>query len=150
MKLILGPRPGKKSKDAIKALGVTDMVTLLCAREQPFGLERLANGIEADWHHFPIDGGHLDTLAKVELDRLFLTFDQITQAKDDAIIYVHCSAGIHRTGFVAYLLQRRKGLSPDDARQKLGELRPVTADQVGEERLALAETRFQAWLSEQV
>ena len=32
--LILGPRPGKKSKDTIKAQGVTDILTLLSTREQ--------------------------------------------------------------------------------------------------------------------
>lgn len=150
MKLILGPRPGKKSKDTIKAHGVTDIVTLLCPREQPFNLERLAKQIDAQWHHFPIDGGHIDTLSKVDLDQLFLAFDNVTATRDDAVIYAHCSAGIHRTGFVAYLLQRRRGLSPADARQQLSDLRPVTAEQVGDERLALAESMLQTWLAKKV
>ena len=143
--LILGPRPGKKSKDTIKASGVTDIVTLLSPREQPETIKRIAAAIAADWHHFALDGGHLDTLAAVDLSHVFLLWDEIARAEGDRIIYLHCSAGLHRTGFVAYLILRRSGLTPDEALSGLRELREVTAEQVGEERIALAEEKFQAW-----
>lgn len=143
--LILGPRPGKKSKDAIKASGVTDIVTLLSAREQPESIRRIAASIEADWHHFALDGGHLDTLADVDLSRIFLLFDEITRTEGERTIYLHCSAGLHRTGFVAYLILRRSGLTPDDALRGLRDLREVTAEQVGDARIALAEEKFLAW-----
>ncbi len=144
-KLILGPRPGKKSKDAIKAQGVTDIVTLLSQREQPESIKRIAGGIGADWHHFELNGGHLETLAEVELSRLFLLWDELGRAEGERIAYLHCSAGLHRTGFVAYLLLRRSGLSPDEAMAGLRDLRDVTAEQVGEARIALAEEKFLAW-----
>lgn len=143
--LILGPRPGKKSKAAIAAQGVTDIVTLLSAREQPDSVSKIARGLGADWHHFPIDGGHMDTLAKVDLSRLFLLYDEIVRARADAVIYLHCSAGIHRTGFVIYALLRYRGLSPDAAIAEVASLRAVTSEQVGADRLALAEDKFQAW-----
>lgn len=145
--LILGPRPGKKSKDTIKASGVTDIVTLLSAREQPETIKRIASSIGADWHHFALDGGHLDTLAEVDLSRVFLLFDEIVRAEGDRIVYLHCSAGLHRTGFVAYLILRRSGLTPDEAFRGLRDLREVTAEQVGEARIALAEEKFQVWQS---
>jgi hypothetical protein len=143
--LILGPRPGKKSRDAIKAHGVTDMVTLLSPREQPDSVSKIARSIDADWHHFPIDGGHMETLAGVDLSRLFLLYDEIIRARPDAVIYLHCSAGIHRTGFVIYALLRYRGLSPEAAAVEVANLRTVTSDQVGADRLALAEDMFQAW-----
>lgn len=142
---ILGPRPGKKSKDAIQAQGVTHMLTLLSPREQPDSVKRIAQAIGAAWHHFPIDGGHIETLDKVDLRALFQLYDEFLRADDDAVIYLHCSAGIHRTGFVVYLLLRYRGLSADAASAELTRLRPVTSDQVGEDRLALAERRFQNW-----
>ena len=145
--LILGPRPGKKSKDAIAARGVTDIVTLLSPREQPDSVSKIARGLGADWHHFPIDGGHMETLAKVDLSRLFLLYDEIVRARADAVIYLHCSAGIHRTGFVIYALLRYRGLSPEAATAEVANLRPVTSEQVGEDRLALAENKFQVWRS---
>lgn len=143
--LILGPRPGKKSKDAIQAQGVTHVLTLLSPREQPDSVSKIARGIGAEWHHFPIDGGHMDTLAKVDLSRLFLLYDEIVRARQDAVIYLHCSAGIHRTGFIIYALLRYRGLSPEAARVEVANLRPVTSEQVGEDRLALAEEMFAVW-----
>lgn len=144
-KLILGPRPGKKSKDKIKAQGVTDILTLLSAREQPETIAKIASSIGAEWHHFPIDGGHLDTLVSVDLSQLFLTFDEIERASETPTIYLHCSAGIHRTGFVIYAYLRYRGRTPEAALAELIELRPVTSEQVGEDRLALAEQMFQDW-----
>lgn len=145
MQILLGPRPGKKSRDAIKAQGVTNLVTLLSAREQPDSVSKLARSIGATWHHFPIDGGHMDTLAEVDLSNLFLLHDEIVRERADAIIYLHCSAGIHRTGFVIYLLLRYRGLSPEAARAEVAALRPVTSEQVGPDRLALADSMFQDW-----
>jgi protein-tyrosine phosphatase len=56
---------------------------------------------------------------------------------------IHCSAGIHRTGMVAYALLRRRGLSRDDALGVLGEARRHTREGVQERHLrwgdALAE-----------
>lgn len=145
VQLILGPRPGKKSKDAIQAQGVTDIVTLLSAREQPDSISKIARGIGADWHHFPIDGGHMDTLSNVDLSRLFLLYDEIVRARAEAVIYLHCSAGIHRTGFIIYALLRYRGLSSEQASKEVARLRPVTSEQVGDDRLALAEKMFTDW-----
>ncbi len=143
--LILGPRPGKKSKDSIKALGVTDIVSLLSVREQASSIERIAKAIGATWHHFPVNGGHLDTLQDVSVAQLFLLHDTIARESDAPILYLHCSAGIHRTGFTAYLLLRYRGLNPDQALVELGTLRAVTLEQVGEDRIALAESKFRDW-----
>ena len=144
-RLILGPRPGKKSKDRIQAQGVTDIVTLLSAKEQPDTIRKIATSIDAAWHHFAMDGGHMDSLQQVDLAELFRLYDNIVQAQDHPVIYLHCSAGIHRTGFIVYLLLRHRGHSPDAARTEVAALRPVTAEQVGDNRLALAEAKFQAW-----
>ena len=145
--LILGPRPGKKSKDHIKGQGVTDILTLLSPREQAETISKIAKSIGAAWHHFPIDGGHLETLSKVDPARLFLIYDDIlrTAGTDEPVIYLHCSAGIHRTGFAIYLLLRYRGLSADAARAEVKKLRPVTSEQVGEDRIELAESKFKEW-----
>lgn len=143
--IILGPRPGKKSKDSIQVQGVTDIVTLLSEREQPETIRKIAASIGADWHHFPMAGGHIDTLQQTDLAKLFQLYDEIASARETPVIYLHCSAGIHRTGFIVYLLLRYCGASADAARTDLAALRPVTAAQVGDDRLALAEARFEAW-----
>jgi protein-tyrosine phosphatase len=54
-------------------------------------------------------------------------------------VYVHCSAGIHRTGMVVYGFLRSMGFSALQARQALKELRSVTGAEVGEGLLAWAD-----------
>ncbi|MEM8972703.1 MAG: protein-tyrosine phosphatase family protein [Pseudomonadota bacterium] len=58
---------------------------------------------------------------------------------DEPRVYFHCSAGIHRTGFFVYGLLRLQGMDSAQARAELARLRPVTAEQVGTERLELAD-----------
>ena len=145
MQLILGPRPGKKSKESIQSQGVTDILSLLSQREQPESIKRIANSIGATWHHFPIDGGNIETLDGVDLGRLIIIKKKNARAGDEAVMYLHCSAGLHRTGFVAYALLRYRGVAPDQVMDELRALRAVTADEVGADRVALAEAKFLAW-----
>jgi protein-tyrosine phosphatase len=63
---------------------------------------------------------------------------------DGAAILVHCSAGIHRTGMFGYALLRQLGLDRSTARSKLMELREVTGEGVGEDRLAWGDALFQS------
>ena len=139
MKLIIGPRPGKKSLDQIKQHGVTHLVTLLAEREDAAASGRIAGKIGAVWVHIPIDGGHLDKLAEFDLVGAFKALSEAGALEDDAVVYLHCSAGIHRTGFVTYSLLRWRGASPEMARAQLADIRQVTFDQVGEDRLAMAD-----------
>ena len=45
-------------------------------------------------------------------------------------IYIHCSAGLHRTGMITHALLRYLGWSRHDAVEKLRELRALTAKEV--------------------
>jgi protein-tyrosine phosphatase len=54
-------------------------------------------------------------------------------------VYVHCSAGIHRTGMLTYGLLRSMGMSGAAALATLHALRPETGEGVGEVRLAWGE-----------
>lgn len=121
------------------------MLTLLSQREQPDSVKKIAASIGATWHHFILDGGHIETLKGVELSRLFLLHDEIARAQENAVIYLHCSAGLHRTGFIIYALLRYRGVPAAEALKEIERLRPVTAEQVGEDRIALAEDMFRSW-----
>lgn len=106
-------RPKLKALPAMRAAGVTHLVTLLSASEgapavgaaaRAAGLAALSNLIAAGAH-----------------------------------VAVHCSAGIHRTGMFGYALLRTCGLAPEAAAETLATLRPATAEGVGDQRLAWAE-----------
>ena len=45
----------------------------------------------------------------------------------DACVFIHCSAGIHRTGTFTYAVLRRLGETEDEAIAHIHALRPVTA-----------------------
>ena len=49
-------------------------------------------------------------------------------------IFVHCAAGIHRTGMIIYGLLRSMSFTQDVAKTTLHTLRPVTGEGLGESR----------------
>mmetsp|Transcript_53450 Transcript_53450/g.100576 ORF Transcript_53450/g.100576 Transcript_53450/m.100576 type:complete len:319 (-) Transcript_53450:143-1099(-) len=58
-------------------------------------------------------------------------------------ILVHCSAGMHRTGFFAYGLMRAlSGLRPQEARECLYLMRRDTGEKVGHDRIRIAEEQL--------
>ena len=137
--LFLGPRPGRKSLEKLKGLELTHCCTLLSEREDGKAIERICEKIGCAWVWMPLDGGHLDILRNADLDRLLGTLAQAIRDEPEPRLYLHCSAGIHRTGFLAYIILRILGADPDKARTQLAALREVTEDQVGDDRIALAE-----------
>lgn len=141
MTLFLGPRPGRKSLAKLKGLNLTHCCTLLSEREDGKAIERICGKIGCAWVWMPLDGGHLDTLRNADLEELFGPLAQALRDVPEPRLYLHCSAGIHRTGFVAYILLRILGAAPDEARSRLAGLREVTEDQIGDDRIALAEER---------
>ena len=144
--LVLGPRPGKKSKSAMAAMGLSHVCTLLSAREGPASVERIASELNCAWVWLPMSGGGVSTLQ--ELDAMSIV-SKLAGALKDARrprVYLHCSAGIHRTGFFASLLLRLKPMDAGDILRSLAALRPVTAEQVGHDRIALAVAKADALL----
>ena len=98
-----------------------------------------ADGTPIEWVWLPMEGGNLEVLRQTDIASLIATLKQEIGDRTDAHIYLHCSAGIHRTGFLAYILLRLMGHDSGAAFVELGALRSVTADQVGDDRIRLAE-----------
>lgn len=138
--LILGPRPGKRSFDRLSKLELTHCCTLLSEREQASAIEKISQRLGCQWVWLPIDGGNLETLQATDLPARLNTLAAAIADTETPRVYLHCSAGIHRTGFFAYLVLRMGGRSPADALTALNQLREVTAADVGESRIELAET----------
>lgn len=131
-------RPKLKALPALRAAGVTHLVTVLSRKEgaPEIGAAARAAGLEWTWLELPngqrpgppyrdAATGTLAALARL--------------VGGGAHVAVHCSAGIHRTGMIGYALLRTCGLDPEAAAVTLAGLRAVTAEGVGAERLAWAE-----------
>ena len=152
MRLTLGPRPGRKSVDRLRELQLTHCCTLLSAREGAPLIEKVCQRIRTPeapftWVWLPIEGGNLEVLRHTSILPLLDTLATSIATETTPHVYLHCSAGIHRTGFFAYILLRILGHDAAAAIEKLAELRTVTFAQVGDERLELAEHVVQGLIS---
>lgn len=134
-RLCIGHRPGKALLPALREAGVTHVVTLLGPDE---GAEALIDRVEeagfaSRW--LPLAGARpVD-----EPDRIVEIagfYDDLASLLERGnTLYLHCSAGIHRTGMIGYGLLRHVGIPTEAAKDLLGRLRPVTLAGVTDARL---------------
>jgi len=125
--LILGPRPKLK---AIPMLGVDCVFTLLMPAEQPLGIEIAVSKVGLAWLWHPL------TIRASELS----PWEQWAEAVDSLElaltcgwrVYLHCAAGIHRTGCLTYLLLRERGANMREAAETVYRLRPVICTEIGD------------------
>ena len=139
LELFIGPRPGKKSLAGLEEMRLTHCCTLLSEREDARAISKFCRKLGCEWVWLPMEGGRLEVLEAADVGALLRSLEAAIGDEPAPRIYLHCSAGIHRTGFFAYVLLRASGLEATAACAKLAEIRPVTAEQVGEDRLELAE-----------
>jgi protein-tyrosine phosphatase len=133
--LALTHRPKLRDVPRLPAWGVTHVVTLLAEREGARAIGDAVRNAGATWIWCPLDNGEPpDAQRTTELQPIIAELAALIAG--GAKILVHCSAGIHRTGMFGYALLRRLGLEPATARAKLMELRAVTGEGVGADRLA--------------
>lgn len=133
--LALGHRPRRDAFGDFRDSDATMLVTLLSESEgaEEIGTHAAAAGL--GWVWLPL------ALAKPpppERDaEIRAAFEKVRAALDGGgRVFVHCSAGIQRTGMIAYALLRFLGDDAKAARDKLARARRVTAEGVGEARLA--------------
>lgn len=124
----IGHKPGKKLRAELERDGCTLLVSLLSADETT------ARATDRRLR-FPISGARppdpdRDIEARAAFDRL----DR--ELARGGRVYVHCSAGLHRTGMFTYGFLRHRGFAIEDARALVRELRSLTASELTEERAA--------------
>jgi protein-tyrosine phosphatase len=136
--IALTHRPKVKLLPDLATAGATHLVTLLSKREGALALGPAAEAAGLEWIWVDVPNGQEPTQAsRNAIVAALARLEPLVTGGATAVI--HCSAGIHRTGMFAYALLRAHGLDPDGARATLRQLRTVTAEGVGEHRLAWAE-----------
>jgi protein-tyrosine phosphatase len=131
-KLALTHRPKKTDFRGFRELGVTHVITLLNENESAQSLGTIATNEGLSWIWCPLKGANIH--ASLDEVRAALEAGKTALASGGAVV-IHCSAGIHRTGMFGYALLRVVGLHRAAAVEKLRELRAVTAEGVGSDRL---------------
>eukprot|EP00240_Pyramimonas_obovata_P013620 CAMPEP_0118920928 /NCGR_PEP_ID=MMETSP1169-20130426/348_1 /TAXON_ID=36882 /ORGANISM="Pyramimonas obovata, Strain CCMP722" /LENGTH=243 /DNA_ID=CAMNT_0006861549 /DNA_START=183 /DNA_END=914 /DNA_ORIENTATION=- len=130
---------GNQMKQA-KQAGCTDIVTLQNPSERIDCINRWCEKLDMGWIQFDFwtefaeAGQHMKILQLVD--------EIIAMLKRGAFVMIHCAAGIHRTGLLAYIVLRRLGMPYREAREYLRVLRPATRECVGDDRIKLAEVKF--------
>lgn len=133
-RLALFHRPRNEDFPALRELGCTHVVTLLKESE---GAERYGNLTKSagmEWFWLPVPNGKYPERDVHE--RLLQAMPALSELLDDGkSVLIHCSAGIHRTGMVAYALLRWRGLDRKQAMKIITVTRRETAEGMMEKRM---------------
>jgi protein-tyrosine phosphatase len=132
-------------------LGVTHILTLLNHKE--INQTNISDHIKSagiQSLQIPIEGGDLSvftssqTTIDILIERLPAVRDLLlnSTATTPVKMIIHCSAGLHRTGTITYLLLRMCHFDVDRALLIINRTRAITARQVGKKRIDAAENHL--------
>lgn len=134
-RLAIGHRPRRKAIESMSAAGVTYVVTLLSETEGAPAIGADVKRAGVDWIWMPLANG--EPPPSEQLCEIATGLEQFkTALTQQGSLYLHCSAGIHRTGMISYALLRSLGVNQTDSLEFLSKLRTVTSEGVGDHRLA--------------
>jgi predicted protein tyrosine phosphatase len=138
-RMALYHRPRHVDFQLLRKMGCTHVVTLLKESEGAPKIGTSAQNSGLIWVWLPVPNG--DRPVGEVHQRLMEALPHLSQLLDEgASLLIHCSAGIHRTGTVAYGLLRWRGESRKKSLQLIGQMRMVTLNEVGEKRLRWGDT----------
>lgn len=133
--LAIGHRPSAKLVSDLKLQKATHILTLLSEHEGALLIKSTTVQQQMEWLWFPMESAKPPTEEQLTvLAQVFLKMKEILN--NGGNIYLHCSAGIHRTGMISYAFLRFIGNEHETAIQLLQALRALTGDGVGAERVA--------------
>ncbi len=126
-KLTLWHFPGRDTQVQLGAFGVTRVVTILTEEQGALRVREAMAQLGIAWTWVSIRRGRV--LQNDERAQLIATLPTLSAYLDagDAML-IHCSAGIHRTGTVAFALLRWRGYAEADALDLIGQMRKETRE----------------------
>ena len=114
--------------------GTTTVFTILGKNEgaEKLGTEILEAGIDWVWLELPNANPPSKQKDSMLLEKLNVIKNKLVSGEK---VYIHCSAGLHRTGMISFALLRLCNYNWSDALNKLNESRPATVNEMTAERL---------------
>jgi len=137
-RLALDHRPRLRRIPHLPAEGCDRVVTLLSERE---GAREIGERVEAagmQWTWLPLPGGRPPE-GRLDLAARDVVATLATRLGEGESILIHCSAGMHRTGMIAYALLRGCGLDGVETLRAIGDLRRHTLDGLDPQLVVWAE-----------
>ena len=133
-RIALYHRPRGMDFSHLSEIGCTHVVTLLKESEHAERFGNMTKNAGLKWIWLPVPNGHYPE-GEVH-ERLLQAMPRLSQLLDEGnSLLIHCSAGIHRTGTVAYGLLRWRGIDRDEAMRIIGAIRKETAEGMMEKRM---------------
>ncbi|MDQ2974751.1 MAG: tyrosine-protein phosphatase [Acidobacteriota bacterium] len=125
--LAIWHRPGLKALPLLQETGCEHVLTLLSERE---GAHEIGDGVRKagmEWTWLPLPNARWSEGKKKDL--ILSAIPDLSEVLDrGAHLLIHCSAGIHRTGVVTYILLRRRGHDEQEALSLIARMRPHTRE----------------------
>jgi protein-tyrosine phosphatase len=132
--LALFHRPRNEDFTSLRELGCTHVITLLKESEGAERYSILTKAAGMEWFWLPVPDGKYPERDLHE--RILQAMPVLSQLLDNGkSILIHCSAGIHRTGMVAYGLLRWRGLDRKQTLRIISLTRKETAEGMMEKRM---------------
>lgn len=142
--LSLGHRPGRGTYASLKRASASHIATILSRAEgaEAIGVAAREAGFAWIW----LDLGSTKQLPSLKSPAIRSTIETLANAlAAGGRVYLHCSAGIHRTGMIAAALLYRLGHDEAGVVARLAAMRAITARDVGETRMAWAHAFTADW-----
>ncbi len=135
--LKIGHKPfGKKfSAQSLVNYNIDTVLTILSEKEGALIIEEKCKNAGIDWLWLALPDGNIPA-NKFKNDIIDIYEKMKEKLFNGQKIYIHCSAGIHRTGMITHGLLIYLGYDSKNSLEILSELRPLTASSVGEQRIA--------------
>lgn len=139
---------GRPTRQDIESLyndyNINYILTLQHQGEHPEKIKKACEQVSDSikWHNFPLAGANMALLmskeaSKMILDNIILLHSKMKERELN--IFVHCAAGIHRTGIILYTILRITGESESSAMEAIKQIRIETYRKCGDNRIQYAE-----------
>ena len=130
----------KRLKEEFK---VNYILTIQHEKENPKIIEKYTKDLgDIYWHNLPLTGANMavfmnKNVQKMIIDNILFLINYMKNNK--IVLFMHCAAGIHRTGTILYTILRLSGESIESSMEAIKFIRIDTFRKCGDNRIKYAE-----------
>ena len=138
---------GRPKESDIKRLkeeyNVNYILTIQHENEKPETIKKYTEEIkDITWHNLPLKGANMAIFMNKEVQKMIINNILIllnVMKKNKIVLFIHCAAGIHRTGTILYTILRLCDESIESSMEAIKFIRLDTFRKCGDNRLKYAE-----------
>ena len=138
---------GRPKESDIKRLkeeyNVNYILTIQHENEKPETIKKYTEEIkDITWHNLPLKGANMAIFMNEEVQKMIINNILIllnVMKKNKIVLFIHCAAGIHRTGTILYTILRLCDESIESSMEAIKFIRLDTFRKCGDNRLKYAE-----------